>query len=219
MREAVDKLRRSTHARLIAWKLALVVALALAVSEASYLVHIDLAVNQAVHDSTVGWLTAAVTGITDMASTHVVLALTALGVILLVAVGHLRGALALGLSVLGTQVVVAIVKAIVSRPRPDAELSIIDPSGYSFPSGHSASAVALYITLALVAASIWRPRWRVAAFVAAGLLVALVGLSRIYLGAHYPTDVLAGWLTGGILVALAWRLSSRLPSRARLLGA
>jgi membrane-associated phospholipid phosphatase len=84
---------------------------------------------------------------------------------------------------------------------------------WSFPSAHSASAVALYVMLAVIATTLWRRQLRPAvAFAVAGAVVALVGLSRIYLGAHYPTDVLAGWLTGGILVVASWAACSRLPS-------
>jgi undecaprenyl-diphosphatase len=107
--------------------------------------------------------------------------------------------------------VVALTKALVTRPRPDADVALVDPSGYSFPSAHSASSVALYITLALIAAGLWRRQFRLVAYVAAALVVLLVGLSRVYLGAHYSTDVLAGWLVGGALVAAAWAISARLP--------
>jgi undecaprenyl-diphosphatase len=102
-----------------------------------------------------------------------------------------------------------------SRPRPDADSAIVEPSGFSFPSAHSASSVALYVMLALIAGSalrkrVWGPVW-----VAAILMVAAIGISRVYLGAHYPTDVFAGWLIGGILVLGSWALCSRLPAPGR----
>jgi undecaprenyl-diphosphatase len=211
MDETARNPTRLAHARLIACKLALVGALAIAVSEASMLVQADVAIARAVHGFTVGWLTELVSAVSHLASTDVVMPLTGLAVAALLALRHWRGAIALALSVLGTQAVVALTKAIVTRPRPDAELAVVDPSGYSFPSAHSASAVALYITLALIAAGLWRRRFRTVAYIAAALVVLLVGLSRVYLGAHYSTDVLAGWLTGGALVAAAWAISSRLP--------
>jgi membrane-associated phospholipid phosphatase len=215
VRTTVERLTGFTHARLVAWKLLLVATLAVAVSEASMLAQLDVAVTEVVHGWTVGWLTELVWGVTDLASTGVVVLLTVLGVLVLAALRQWRGAIALALSVLATQVVVAIVKVLVTRPRPEADVALADHSGYSFPSGHSASAVALYVTLALVAASLWHTRWRTAAYVAAGLVALAVGLSRVYLGAHYPTDVLAGWLTGGILVTVCWALSSRLPGQRR----
>jgi undecaprenyl-diphosphatase len=87
------------------------------------------------------------------------------------------------------------------------------------PSAHSASAVALYIMLALIAGTALRGRVRGSAWAATIALALAIGLSRVYLGAHYPTDVLAGWLTGGILVVGAWALCSRLPAPGRAVAA
>jgi membrane-associated phospholipid phosphatase len=213
--------RQSTHfahARLVAWTLALVAAIAIAVSGASMLVQVDLAIARAVHGHTVGWLTAVVSGVGDLGSTDVVMAMTALAVLALVVLRHWRGAIALALAVLSTQAAVALIKALVGRPRPDTGLALVDPAGYSFPSAHSASAVALYMTLALIAAGLWRRSFRMVAFSAAALVVLLVGLSRVYLGAHYSTDVVAGWLVGGAMVAASWAISHRIaaPSPGRV---
>jgi membrane-associated phospholipid phosphatase len=216
MRGVFRQLTQSLHGRLILAKVLAVVALAIALAEVSLLAQLDIELTRAIHGLTVGWLTDLVVGVTDLAATSTVLPVTAVAVLALAAVRHWRGAAALALAVLGTQAAVAIGKALITRPRPPDEVAILDPSGWSFPSGHSASAVALYLMLALVATSLWRGRLRPAvAFGAAGTIVALVGLSRVYLGAHYPTDVLAGWLVGGILVVGAWAACSRLPA-ARL---
>jgi undecaprenyl-diphosphatase len=201
---------------LILIKLLTVAALAIALAEFSVVAHIDIEVSRAIHGWTVGWLTNVVVDITDLAATSTVLPLTAAVVLALAAIRHWRGAAAVAIAVLGTQVAVAAIKLLMERPRPPDQIAIADPSGWSFPSGHSATAVALYLTLALVATGLWRGRLRPAiAFGAAGAIVLLVGFSRVYLGAHYPTDVLAGWLVGGILVVGAWAACSRLPA-ARL---
>jgi membrane-associated phospholipid phosphatase len=206
-------LPQTAHGRLILGKTAVVVGLAIALAEFSLVTRLDVELTRTIHGLTVGWLTDLVSRMSELGGTTTVMLVTAAAALALGAVRHWRGAAALALAVLGTQVVVAAGKAVVARPRPADAIAVIDPSGWSFPSAHSASAVALYVMLALIATHLWRGRLRPAvAFGAAGTVVALVGLSRIYLGAHYPTDVLAGWLVGGVLVLASWALCSRLPA-------
>jgi undecaprenyl-diphosphatase len=110
-----------------------------------------------------------------------------------------HSAIALALAVVLTQLVVAVLKELVERPRPPANDAVTDAGGFSFPSGHSATSAALFGVLALVAARHLEGGARRAAAALGVALIAAVGVSRILLGAHYPTDVLAGWLTGGTL--------------------
>jgi len=77
------------------------------------------------------------------------------------------------------------------RARPAAFLGLASPDSYSFPSGHALYAMCLYSALASITAG-----RRMLAWTAAGLMIALIGFSRIYLGVHYPSDVLAGWSIG-----------------------
>jgi undecaprenyl-diphosphatase len=96
-----------------------------------------------------------------------------------------------------------LVKDFVARPRPPWE-HLVPAPGYSFPSGHTLNSTVIYGLLAVVA---WRSRLtvvarRVAVFL--GLVLPfLIGISRIALGVHYPSDVLGGWLAGIAFVALA----------------
>jgi undecaprenyl-diphosphatase len=96
-----------------------------------------------------------------------------------------------------------VVKEYVARPRPSGE-PLVSASGYSFPSGHALNSTVSYGLLAVVA---WRSSLPLAirrVAVAVGVtLPILVGLSRIALGVHYPTDVLGGWLAGLAFIALA----------------
>jgi undecaprenyl-diphosphatase len=88
-------------------------------------------------------------------------------------------------------------KAVFVRDRPDVVPHLVDVSSASFPSGHAMNSAMVYLTLAALLITAERSR-RVRAFLmaAAVLLTLLVGLSRVYLGVHWPTDVLAGWAVG-----------------------
>lgn len=147
--------------------------------------------------------------VTHLGATDVVMPATAAGVVLLLALRLWHGALALLVAVASTQAVVQLAKVVVERPRPAANEAAAHAGGFSFPSGHSATAAALFGVLALVAArhASGRARWLLAS--AGVALMAAVGVSRVLLGAHYPTDVLAGWLTGGALALACVALFTR----------
>jgi undecaprenyl-diphosphatase len=89
------------------------------------------------------------------------------------------------------------------RARPTVVPHLAEAGGYSFPSGHTMTAVITYGLLAAVLMSHLRGRARVVPPVAAALVIAAVGFSRIYLGVHYLTDVLAGTLVAGACLILA----------------
>ena len=109
----------------------------------------------------------------------------------------LRGA-AFALLMLGASGLSEITKLLVQRARPE-EFRLATATGYSFPSGHALLATCLYGGLVLL---LWRsarrPGSRVALVAGAGILAFTMGISRIYLGVHYPTDVIGGWV-GGLL--------------------
>jgi membrane-associated phospholipid phosphatase len=101
-------------------------------------------------------------------------------------------------------VLIYVLKLVYSRPRPPVALRLIPESGFSLPSGHALGATVVLGTLAVVAWSLLRPGvTRVLLAVVAGALVAATGTSRVYLGVHWATDVIDGWLVGGACVALA----------------
>lgn len=83
-----------------------------------------------------------------------------------------------------------------SRIRPDLWLSIAPETTYSFPSGHAMGSMALATALIVLA---WPTRWRWVTLIGGAFFVVMVGISRVYLGVHYPSDILAGWMA-----SLAW---------------
>ncbi len=104
-------------------------------------------------------------------------------------------------SVAGGLLLTTALKSVFQRARPEFFDSGYAASFYSFPSGHATLAVGFYGTLALLVA--WRLEgfWRWAVAVAGVALVLLIGFSRLYLGVHYPTDIIAGYLAAPLWVS------------------
>ncbi len=107
-----------------------------------------------------------------------------------------------------------LLKAAIARPRPPAAFHLTEVSSMSFPSGHAMESAIIYLTLAALLARLVRTRTLQLYFIAvAFLLTIVVGLSRVYLGVHYPTDVLAGWTAGLGWSLLCWAAARYLQQR------
>ena len=114
-----------------------------------------------------------------------------------------RDAVFAGISIVGSLVLNLAVKHSFERARPSLWESLVHETSYSFPSGHAMASITLGWVLVLLCWSKhsrtgWRLRWPVS--LAAASFVLLVGFSRIYLGAHYPSDILAGWAAASVWV-------------------
>jgi undecaprenyl-diphosphatase len=120
-------------------------------------------------------------------------------------------------SVLSGLAVTTILKDVFERPRPDLVPYEAYASGASFPSGHSMMSAAIYLTLgALLARSHERKRLKAYFLLIAALLSFLVGITRVYLGVHWPSDVLAGWTAGAVWALVCWLAARQLQDRRAL---
>lgn len=102
----------------------------------------------------------------------------------------LREGLFAGFAIIGSALLNLGAKQSFARPRPTLWESIAPESSFSFPSGHAMGSMTLACVLVFLA---WHTRWRWPVLAATSILVVLVGFSRVYLGVHYPSDILAGW--------------------------
>ena len=155
------------------------------------------------------WLLPAAQNLTALGSVPVLL-LVVLAVAGFLALARLwrHLALVLGASTGGVVLLVAL-KRIFDRPRPTIVPALALETSASFPSGHAMMSAVIYLTLGTLLAQLC-PRWRERVYVigVAATLTVLIGVTRLYLAVHYPSDVLAGWSVG-----LAWALLSGLAAR------
>jgi len=144
-----------------------------------------------------------------------ILAFGAAGFLVLEGKSHMAGFLVV--SVTGGSIVSVLLKDLFERPRPEIVPHAVYASNSSFPSGHSMMSALTYLTLGAILARDHKPK-RLKAFflLSAALLTFLVGVTRVYLGVHWPTDVLAGWAAGAIWALLSWLAARRLQNRRAL---
>jgi undecaprenyl-diphosphatase len=152
-------------------------------------------------------------GITTFGSRTFMAPLIVATLVILIVRRDRREAIHLVVAALGVGALASVTKGIVERARPTEVQHVVHVSGFSYPSGHSLATAALYITIAVIASSHLRKRpAKLAVVTGVASLVALVGLSRVYLGVHYPSDVL-----GGMSLGVSWALM--LAAAVAVLGA
>lgn len=116
-------------------------------------------------------------------------------VVLCVVRGHRFAAVVLAFDTIAVMSLDQYLKTVFARPRPELFSKIPLPTDYSFPSGHSMSAVGVWGVIAAVLILLY-PAWRRSVTVGACIMIPVIGLSRIYFGVHWPFDVLGGFLGG-----------------------
>jgi undecaprenyl-diphosphatase len=120
-------------------------------------------------------------------------------------------------AVLGGLAINSLLKIQFARPRPDLFVPAAKVFTASFPSGHAAYSAITYMTLAaLLARTTGCLRLRIYFVAVAVTLTFMIGVSRVYLGVHYPTDILAGWCVGSAWALLCWTIMTRLQHRGRI---
>jgi undecaprenyl-diphosphatase len=156
----------------------------------------DLRVRGLVHSWANPYLTHAMRGITNLGSPTFLICLGVLLCWRLTVAKRLRAAVILLLTAVGALMFDEALKECFRRPRPEAFFGA-EPMSYSFPSGHSVASCCFYGVMAAILSANVRSHTRKAAiWVAAAAIAFSVGLSRVYLGVHYPTDVLGGFAAG-----------------------
>jgi undecaprenyl-diphosphatase len=122
-------------------------------------------------------------------------------------------------SVIGGVVLSSILKLGIDRPRPDLVAHLVEVRTASFPSGHAMLSAVVYLTLGGLLSRMERPRQiKIYVLSVAVILTLLIGVSRVYLGVHWPTDVLAGWCAGATWAVLCWRVALALQRRGEIEG-
>ena len=155
------------------------------------------------------WLTTAAMDVTALGSVTVLTLIVLFVASLFAALRRWREAGVLLLAAGGGVALSQALKLVFGRARPDEALRLVDAINASFPSGHAMLSAVVWLTLgALVARFADRRRVKVFALAGAAVVTVLVGLSRVYLGVHWPSDVLAGWALGAAW-AMAWWLAAQ----------
>lgn len=163
------------------------------------------------------WLEIVLRDFTGLGSVTILGTITILVIFYLVMTGKRASAILVFASIAGGVALSTVLKRSFDRPRPDVVAHLVDVHTLSFPSGHAMLSAVTYLTLGALLARTERRLVLRAYFVSAAIgLTLLVGLSRIYLGVHYPTDVLAGWSAGAFWALLCWFVARWLQRRGEV---
>jgi len=162
------------------------------------------------------WLLQSATDITALGGATLMWLFGIAGTVWLVWIGKRAEAAWIAVSPIGASLIGNGLKAWIARPRPMLVPHLAQTTDASFPSGHAMVSAALYLTLALMlaeSAERWTARVAIVAF--GVFLTLLIGCSRVYLGVHWPSDVLAGWSFGAAWALAVFAANRRLRDHVR----
>ncbi|MBA3393563.1 MAG: phosphatase PAP2 family protein [Deltaproteobacteria bacterium] len=143
------------------------------------------------------WLERGIVNLSALGSTSVTVLIIVLASVFLLLDRRPRQAMLVIATTASAGFILLLLKTSIGRERPSIVKHIDIAGGLSFPSGHTLLAAVLYPTLGMLIASNLRGRHlKIFVFAVAALLALVVGLTRVYIGVHYPTDVLGGWCLG-----------------------
>lgn len=149
-------------------------------------------------------------GVTELGDVWFCVFFAVLLAALLYGTKHSRYAAGLLLASIGSGCSVWALKLFFALPRPFDPIALISIDSFSFPSGHAAAAAALYGFIIYIVSKTIRTNWRGEALIAAlGALIILIGFSRLYLGVHYLSDVVAGYIVGFVWARVGTYVSKR----------
>jgi len=157
-----------------------------------------------------GWLEGALFDLTAIGGPTVLwlVVLSVVGFLLLQARYH--SAVVVVVTAITGDVLNVVLKNLFLRPRPEVVPHLRDVSTTSFPSGHAMESAIIYLTLGAMLMQLAERRLtKIYCIGLAVFLTLLVGISRVYLGVHYPTDVVAGWMFGFFWASLCWIVAKR----------
>ena len=163
--------------------------------------HIDDRIRMLVHTWASPALTAAMRGFSLVGTPAVLITLGVVLIMLLAPTERARTLVRFAITIAGAEALDQILKLGFHRTRPATFFGVREPMGYSFPSGHALVSLVFFGALAMLAARTGSRTWRWSCYVAAAVMIGAIGMSRIYLGMHYPSDVLGGYAAGTVWLA------------------
>jgi undecaprenyl-diphosphatase len=163
--------------------------------------HFDDAVRMTVYGVASPRATTVLHAITQLGSPLFLIPMTLVASLIFLRRRRIRGAILLTATMVGVSLLNWILKSVFQRPRPLPFFGLTVPASYSFPSGHSLAAFCFYGALAaLVTARLRSTFWSALVWAGAVVIIVAVGFSRLYLGLHYPSDIIGGYATGFVWV-------------------